>query len=172
MDASVPWGRLHCDERETGDQKNKDETVLVFWVCQHHKSKHTMEDKNIHKIFLYQMTWNSQFTRVSTGEHQRSMTAKQKFPKYLSSVDRWMMNTTRSIRGRLSSFLAGRGRLFASLLVGVSQTFWIQWYGCWGTFVLQFARHVHSPIQSKHGHQFTLAKTGRTCKVTTSKGQR
>lgn len=35
---------------------------------------------------------------------------------YLSSEDRWMMNTTKSILGRLSSFSTGNGRVFASLL--------------------------------------------------------
>lgn len=35
---------------------------------------------------------------------------------YLSSEDRWMMNTTKSILGRLSSFSTGKGRVFASLL--------------------------------------------------------
>lgn len=35
---------------------------------------------------------------------------------YLSSDDRWMMNTTKSILGRVSSFSTGNGRVFASLL--------------------------------------------------------
>lgn len=35
---------------------------------------------------------------------------------YLSSEDMWMMNTTKSILGRLSSFSTGNGRVFASLL--------------------------------------------------------
>ena len=41
------------------------------------------------------------------------------FEGYLSSEVRLMMNTTRSILGRLSSFSRGRGRLLASLLIGI-----------------------------------------------------
>lgn len=41
-----------------------------------------------------------------------------KYESYLSSEVRLMINTTRSILGRLSSFSTGRGRLLVSLLIG------------------------------------------------------
>lgn len=40
------------------------------------------------------------------------------FQSYLSSEVRLMINTIRSILGRLFSFSMGRGRLLASLLIG------------------------------------------------------
>lgn len=61
---------------------------------------------------------------------------------YLSSEDMWMINTTRSIRGRLASFSTGRGRLLASLLIGTRKNKLIErlnmiaeydrWYVNWG----------------------------------------
>lgn len=48
---------------------------------------------------------------------QKEKTYNQRSTNYLSSEVRLMMNTTRSILGRVSSFSMGRGRYLASLLM-------------------------------------------------------
>lgn len=83
-----------------------------------------------------------------------------------------MMNTTRSILGRVSSFSMGRGRLLASLLFGTSYNrhVWCQnqhGYGCDGLYCYVASNECMNSGDGKDSHDYKLQAWPQDTKLCT-----